>query len=80
MIPNIIHFCWFGGNPLPELAQKCVASWRKYLPEYEIWQWGENLNDIVKVNDTLCYDTERSSYDTLRYDTGEPHRQFKVMS
>ena len=44
MIPKIIHYCWFGGNPLPELAQKCIASWRKYLPDYEIWQWGENEN------------------------------------
>ena len=44
MIPKIIHYCWFGGNPLPELAQRCIASWRKYLPDYEIWQWGENEN------------------------------------
>lgn len=58
MIPKIIHFCWFGGNPLPELAQKCIASWRKYLPEYEIWQWSENLNGNVKVNETLRYENE----------------------
>jgi len=46
MIPKIIHYCWFGRNPLPESAQKCIASWRKYLPDYEIWQWKEkdNLN------------------------------------
>lgn len=42
MIPKKIHYCWFGGNPLPELAQKCIASWRKYLPEYEIKEWNEN--------------------------------------
>lgn len=41
MIPKIIHFCWFGGNPLPPLALECIASWRKYLPEYEIWMWCE---------------------------------------
>lgn len=41
MIPKIIHYCWFGGNPLPPLALECIASWRKYLPEYEIWQWSE---------------------------------------
>ncbi len=44
MIPKIIHYCWFGGNPLPDLAQKCIASWRKYLPDYEIWQWSDNAN------------------------------------
>ena len=46
MIPKIIHYCWFGGNPLPELAQKCIASWKKYLPEYEIKEWSERNFDI----------------------------------
>ena len=41
MLPKIIHYCWFGRNPLPESAQKCIASWRKFLPDYEIWQWSE---------------------------------------
>ena len=41
MIPKIIHYCWFGRNPLPASAKKCIASWRKYLPDYEIWQWSE---------------------------------------
>lgn len=46
MIPKIIHYCWFGRNPLPELAQKCIASWQKYLPDYEIKEWNENNFDV----------------------------------
>lgn len=46
MIPKIIHYCWFGGKPLPELACKCIESWKKYLPEYEIIRWDENSFDI----------------------------------
>lgn len=42
MIPKIIHYCWFGGNPLPPLAVKCIASWQKYLSEYEVIEWNEN--------------------------------------
>ncbi|WP_332023327.1 glycosyltransferase family 32 protein [Kaistella sp.] len=42
MIPKIIHYCWFGGNPLPKLAEDCIASWKKYLPDYEIKEWNEN--------------------------------------
>ena len=34
MIPKIIHYCWFGGNPLPEIAVKCISSWKKYFPDY----------------------------------------------
>lgn len=41
MIPKIIHYCWFGGNPLPQLAEDCIASWKKYLPDYEIKEWNE---------------------------------------
>ena len=56
MISKIIHYCWFGRNPLPELAQRCIASWRKFLPDYEIWQWSEwPLNE----NETLRYENEK---------------------
>lgn len=46
MIPKIIHYCWFGGNPLPPLAEKCIRSWKKYFPEYEIKQWNESNFDV----------------------------------
>ena len=47
MIPKIIHYCWFGGKQLPELAQHCIASWRKFLPDYEIWEWTEEGNSLT---------------------------------
>jgi mannosyltransferase OCH1-like enzyme len=46
MIPKIIHYCWFGGNPLPPLAEKCIASWRKFFPDYEIKRWDESNFDV----------------------------------
>ena len=46
MIPKIIHYCWFGRNPLPALAVKCIESWRKYLPDYEIKEWNEDNFDV----------------------------------
>lgn len=46
MIPKIIHYCWFGGKPLPPLALKCIESWRKYLPDYEIREWNEDNFDV----------------------------------
>ena len=48
MIPKIIHYCWFGGNPLPENVSKCIESWKKCCPDYEIKQWNENNYDINK--------------------------------
>jgi hypothetical protein len=49
MLPKLIHYCWFGGNPLPELAQKCIASWKKYFPDYEIKEWNESNYDVRKI-------------------------------
>lgn len=46
MIPKTIHYCWFGRKPLPPLAEKCIASWKKYLPDYEIIEWNEDNFDI----------------------------------
>ena len=46
MIPHTIHYCWFGGRPLPESARKCIASWRKFLPDYEIREWNEQTFDV----------------------------------
>lgn len=49
MIPKVIHYCWFGGNPLPESAIKCIESWKKYMPDYEIREWNEanfNVNTV----------------------------------
>ena len=46
MIPKIIHYCWFGGNPLPYLAQKCIESWKKHMPDYEIKEWNESNFDV----------------------------------
>lgn len=45
-IPKIIHYCWFGGKPKPELAEKCIKSWKKFCPEYEILEWNESNFDI----------------------------------
>ena len=46
MIPKIIHYCWFGRGPLSELAQKCITSWKKYLPDYEIKELNEDNFDV----------------------------------
>lgn len=48
-IPKIIHYCWFGGNPKPKLAEKCIKSWKKYCPDYELVEWNEDNFDLSNV-------------------------------
>ena len=45
-IPKIIHYCWLGGNPKPESVLRCIDSWRKFCPDYEIREWNESNLDI----------------------------------
>jgi len=49
MIPKIIHYCWFGRGQMPDLAIKCIDSWKKYLPEYQLRLWNEDTFDIHSV-------------------------------
>ncbi len=49
-IPKKIHYCWFGGNPLPKLAIECIESWKKNCPDYEIIEWNEQNFDLSMFN------------------------------
>lgn len=49
MIPKKIHYCWFGGKELPASARKCVASWRRFFPDYEIVEWNEDNFDVNAI-------------------------------
>lgn len=59
MIPKKIHYCWFGGTSLPKEAEKCIASWKECMPEYEIIEWNESnvdLNCCTYVNEVYKND------------------------
>ena len=45
---KIIHYIWFGGNPISELTKKCIATWKKYLPDFEIKEWNETNFDVTQ--------------------------------
>ena len=47
-VPKIIHYCWFGTGKMPPLAEKCIKSWRKHCPDYEIICWNEENFDFCQ--------------------------------
>jgi hypothetical protein len=47
-IPKTIHYCWFGGKPIPPNLQVCIDSWSRFCPDYEIVRWDETNYDISK--------------------------------
>lgn len=61
MIPKKIHYCWFGRGQMPELAKKCIESWKKYLPDYEIKEWNEDNFDLN------AYPYVREAYDNRKF-------------
>ena len=63
MIPKVIHYCWFGKNPLPESTKRYIESWKKICPDYEIKEWNESNFD-VHCNDYIseAYKARRWAY------------------
>ena len=74
MIPKVIHYCWFGGNPLPESALRCIESWRKYLPDYEIKEWNESNFDV----DTIRFTQE--AYKLKQYAFVSDYARFWILN
>ena len=61
MIPKKIHYFWFGGNEKPKNVQKCINSWKKYCPDYEIIEWNETNFDIH------CMPFVEQAYEAKKY-------------
>ena len=53
-VSKIIHYCWFGGNPKPKLAEKCIKSWKKFCPDYQIIEWNEENFDVSAAPEYVC--------------------------
>ena len=63
MIPKKIHYCWFGRGEKPKLAEKCIASWKKFCPDYEIIEWNEDNFDLDYNGFTrYCYDNKKWAF------------------
>lgn len=49
MIPKTIHYCWFSGDPYPDLVKRCIRSWKRMLPDYKLRLWDGNSFDFDSV-------------------------------
>lgn len=61
MIPKVIHYIWLGGNPTPKLFDKCLKSWQKFCPDYQIKRWDETNLNINK------YDFTKDAYAARKF-------------
>lgn len=61
IIPKKIHYCWFGGQPLPALAKRCMETWETHLPDYEVKRWDETNTDLTSNRFV------REAYDAKKY-------------
>ena len=73
MIPKIIHYCWFGHNPLPKSALKCINSWKKFFPDYEIKEWNEENFDV----NTILY--TKQAYEAGKYAFVSDYARFWIL-
>lgn len=72
-IPKVIHYCWFGGNDFPNSAKKCIESWVKFFPEYEIKEWNESNFDIK------CCDYVKEAYVAKKWAFVSDYARFWIL-
>ncbi len=73
MIPQIIHYCWFGKKPLPPLVEKCIKSWEKYMPQYQIMRWDESN---ININASTFM---REAYNLNMYAFVSDYARYKIL-
>ena len=73
MIPKVIHYCWFGNNPLPFEVKKCIDSWKKICPDYEIKRWDETNFDVYQ-NDFI-----KSAYESKAWAFVSDYARLKIV-
>lgn len=61
MIPKILHYVWLGNQDKPESVLKCIETWNKYLPDYQIIEWNEKNFDVE--NYAYC----KEAYENKKY-------------
>ena len=67
-IPKIVHYCWFGGKEKPDSVKKCIESWKKFLPDYQLMEWNEDNFNIEKLKYSIpeITDIRATSYHDFR--------------
>lgn len=72
-IPKVIHYCWFGCKPIPESALKCIDSWRRFFPDYEIREWNDSNFDVGAIPYT------KEAYDAKKFAFVSDYARFKIL-
>ena len=73
-IPKQIHYCWFGRGKKNKLFYKCLKSWKKYLPDYEIIEWNEDNFDINSTNKYV-----KEAYENKKYAFVSDYARLKIL-
>lgn len=73
MIPQKIHYCWFGNKPLPKSALNCIRSWERHFPDYEIVEWNENNFDVKQIAYT------KEAYEAKKYAFVSDYARFWIL-
>lgn len=73
MIPKIIHYCMFGGKPLPDEVKYYISTWQKYCPDYEIKEWNESNFDVNQ--NQYC----REAYETKKWAFVSDYARLKIL-
>lgn len=69
-----IHYCWFGRGKKPAIVEKCINTWSKTCPDFEITEWNEDNFDV----DICPY--VKQAYDAKKYAFVSDYARFFVLN
>jgi hypothetical protein len=72
-IPKVIHYCWIGGNPIPDCLQKYVDGWKRLCPDYDIKLWNEQNYDFAS------HPYMKAAYETGHYGFAPDYARFDIV-
>lgn len=72
-LPKVIHCCWFGHGEKSPLIQRCMASWREQMPDWQIKIWTEEDFNVG----TVAYTAE--AYNAKKYAFVSDYARFWIL-
>ena len=73
-IPKKIHYCWFGGASEGKQMERCLQSWQRACPNYEIIRWDEK-NSPLQDNEYV-----KQAYQAQKWAFVSDYVRVKVLS
>ena len=77
MIPKTLHYVWLGGGQKRDLMLRCIESWHRSLPGWDIIEWDESNFPVDRTREESKF--FRLAYDNRLFEFIADYARLKVL-